>query len=175
MIQLDPKALQQIRDHLLELGAPPSTNFLTAGEDAPDPFGGDPESERRFEALFEAMYLMVVADGDVADAEREVLRGAMRTLTANAIRTAHIDKMFAACKERLAGATVAERIAEIAPILKGDKVLVEAAFSLASAIAFADEEIADAENNLINDLAEALDIDADRADELLNAINQDGG
>ena len=175
MIQLDAKTLQRIRDHLLDLGAPPSTKFLTAGEDVEDPFGGDPESETRFGALFETMYLMVVADGDVAAAEREVLRGAMRTLTANSIRTAQIDAMFDACKENLAGSSVAGRIADIAPILKNDKVLLEAAFSLAAAIAFADEDIHDSENDLINDLAEAFDIDSDRADVLLNEINESDG
>jgi uncharacterized tellurite resistance protein B-like protein len=175
MIQLDPKTLTRIRDHLLDLGAPPSTKFLTAGEGDADPFGGDPEPESRFGALFETMYLMVVADGDVAAAERDVLRGAMRTLTANSIRTAQIDAMFDTCKEKLDGASIAGRIADIAPILKNDKVLLEAAFSLAAAIAFADEDIHDAENDLINDLAEAFDIDSERADELLNEISEGGG
>lgn len=173
MIQLNPKTLARIRDHLLDLGAPPSTHFLKAGAD-PDPFGGDPEAERRFGALFEAMFLMVVADGKVADEEREVLRGATRTLTDNAIRTAHIEKLFEECKGRL-GEGVPARLEEIASVLKDDKALADAAFSLASAIAFADSEIEDEENELINDLAEALGLDADHADELLNQLEADGG
>lgn len=171
MISLNPRTLKRIRDHLLELGAPPSTHFLTAGQ-SDDPFGGDPESERRFEALFEAMFLMVVADGNVADEEREVLRGATRTLTDNAIRTAHVEKLFEACKARVKEGVDA-RIDAIAEVLTEDAALSESAFSLAAAIAFADSEIQDQENELINQLADSLDIDPDRADELLNQLEAD--
>jgi uncharacterized tellurite resistance protein B-like protein len=169
MIQLNPKTLQRIRDHLLDLGAPPSTHFLKAGA-GDDPFDGDADSKARFEALFEVMFLMVVADGDVADAEREVLRGATRTLTDNAIRTAHIEELFQTCKVRVAEGVPA-RLAALAAVLKEDAALCEAAFSMAAAIAFADKEIQDEENDLINDLAEALDIDPNRADELLNQLD----
>ncbi len=171
MIKLQPTTLQRIRDHLLEVGQPPSVHFMRpVAED--DPFAGDPDAKRRFEALFEAMYLMVVADGEVADAEREVLRGAVRGLTSNAVRTHHIEKLFGECQGR-AEQGVDARIQAIAPTLKEDPALVEAAFSLASAIAFADSEIKDAENELINSLAEALDLDGERAEELLNLLEQE--
>jgi tellurite resistance protein len=171
MITLNPRTLQRIRDHLLDLGAPPSTHFLKPGAND-DPFHGDEDSKKRFEALFEAMFLMVVADGSVADEEREVLRGATRTLTDNAIRTAHVEALFDECKARL-GQGMEARVAAISDVLKADKALSESAFSLASAIAFADSAIEDEENELINDLADALGIDPDRADELLNQLDED--
>ncbi len=171
MIQLKPKTLQRIRDHLLEVGAPPSVHFMRAtAED--DPFQGDADARKRFEALFEAMYLMVVVDGEVADAEREVLRGAVRGLTDGAVRTVHIQKLFEHCDE-LAKEGIDKRLAAIAPVLKEDRALADAAFSLASAIAFADEEIKDEENELINSLADALELDANQADELLNQLEVD--
>ncbi len=171
MIQLQPKTLQRIRDHLLDVGQPPSVHFMRPPADD-DPFAGDPDGKARFEALFEAMYLMVVVDGDVADAEREVLRGAVRGLTDGAVRTHHIEKLFEKC-DGLLEQGVSRRIAAIAPILKEDPALSEAAFSLASAIAFADSEIKDEENDLINELAEALNIDGERAEELLNQLETD--
>ncbi len=171
MIQLQPSTLERIRDHLLEVGQPPSVHFMRHIADD-DPFAGDPDAKQRFEALFEAMYLMVVADGEVAAAERDVLRGAVRGLTENSVRTAHIEKLFAECTERFAQGRDA-RLAAITPILKEDPVLADAAFSLASAIAFADSEIQDEENELINQLAELLEIDSDRADALLNQLEQD--
>jgi tellurite resistance protein len=118
------------------------------------------------------MYLMVVVDGEVADVEREVLRGAVRGLTDNQVRTAHIEKLFERMNE-LVKQGVNQRIAAIAPILKEDPALTEAAFSLASAIAFADSEIKDEENDLINNLAEALELDPERAEELLNQLEED--
>ncbi|MCA9594639.1 MAG: tellurite resistance TerB family protein [Myxococcales bacterium] len=171
MIQLQPKTLQRIRDHLLDVGQPPSVHFMRVAADD-DPFAGDPDGKARFEALFEAMYLMVVVDGEVADSEREVLRGAVRGLTDGSVRTHHIQKLFEKCDE-LVKQGIDKRIAAIAPTLKEDPALSEAAFSLASAIAFADSEIKDEENDLINELAGALDIDGDRAEELLNQLEAD--
>ncbi|MEZ4221166.1 MAG: TerB family tellurite resistance protein [Polyangiaceae bacterium] len=171
MIELRPKTLQRIRDELLDLGQPPSVHFMRAGA-VEDPFAGDPDARRRFEALFEAMYLMVVADGTVADVEREVLRGAVRGLTDNAVRTKHIEEFMAQCDAR-AGEGVAARLAAIAPVLQEDPALTDAAFSLAAAIAFADNEIQDQENDLINDLAEALSISSEKAEDLLMQLEQD--
>lgn len=171
MIQLQPKTLQRIRDHLLDVGQPPSVHFMRVAADD-DPFAGDPDGKARFEALFEAMYLMVVVDGEVADSEREVLRGAVRGLTDGSVRTHHIQKLFEKCDE-LVKQGIDKRIAAIAPTLKEDPALSEAAFSLASAIAFADSEIKDEENDLINELAGALDINGDRAEELLNQLEAD--
>jgi plasmid maintenance system antidote protein VapI len=44
---------------------------------------------------------------------------------------------------------------------------------LAAAIAFADNAIADQENDTLNDLAEGLGIDETTADELLNGVEKD--
>ena len=171
MITLQDKTLKRIRDELLEVGQPPSVHFMNVA-DVEDPFAGDPDAKRRFEALFEVMYLMVTADQNVADVEREVLRGAVRGLTEHAVRTKHIEKLFEQCAE-LAKQGVRTRLAAVAPILKEDPALVDAAFSLAAALAFADQEIQDSENELINDLADALGLDAARADDLLNQLEKE--
>jgi uncharacterized tellurite resistance protein B-like protein len=171
MIKLQPKTLERIRDHFREVGQPASVAFTRPAQ-LDDPFAGDPDAKRRFEALFESMFLMIGADGDVSDSEREVLRGAVRGLTDSAVRTAHIDKMFDECKAR-AGEGLEKRLAAIAPVLQEDAALVEAAFSLSAAIAFADSEIKDEENELINKMAEAFGIDGDRADELLNLLENE--
>ncbi|MFO0566139.1 MAG: TerB family tellurite resistance protein [Polyangiaceae bacterium] len=168
MIQLRDKTLARIRDELLEVGQPPSVHFMhAAAED--DPFRGDPDAKRRFEALFEVMCLMVMADGQVTDTEREVLRGAVRGLTQHAVRTAHIEKLFEQCTE-LAKQGVDARLAAVGPVLREDPALADAAFSLAAALAFADSEIEDSENELINSLADALELDGERTEELLNLL-----
>jgi tellurite resistance protein len=120
----------------------------------------------------EFAFLMISADGEVADEEREVLRGAVRGLTDSAVRTAHIDRLFDDCKAHAKQGAEA-RLNAIAPILKEDPALVEAAFSLAAAVAFADSDIKDEENELINTMAEALGIDDDRAEELLNLLENE--
>ena len=172
MIRLQPKTLERIRNHFREVGQPASVSFTRPSAVLEDPFAGDEDAQRRFGALFEVMFLMIAADGVVADEEFEVLRGAVRGLTDNAMRTAHIDKMLAECKERYKEGRD-ERLKAIAPILKEDPALVEAGFSLAAAIAFADSEIHDEENELINSIAEALDIDGERSEELLAQLEED--
>jgi tellurite resistance protein len=119
------------------------------------------------------MFLMIAADGNVADEEREVLRGAVRGLTDNAVRSAHIEKLFEGCQKSLEADGRDARLEAIAPILKEDPALTEAAFSLAAAIAFADDEIQDEENELINHLAEILGLEGERADELLNQLEEE--
>jgi tellurite resistance protein len=171
MIKLQPKTLERIRDHFRDVGQPASVAF-TRPLEQDDPFAGDPDAKRRFDALFEAMFLMISADGEVADEEREVLRGAVRGLTDSAVRTAHIDRLFDDCKAHAKQGAEA-RLNAIAPILKEDPALVEAAFSLAAAVAFADSDIKDEENELINTMAEALGIDDDRAEELLNLLENE--
>jgi len=44
---------------------------------------------------------------------------------------------------------------------------------LAAAVAFADEVIEDQENELLNDLAEAMGMSEERANELLDELEQD--
>lgn len=171
MIELRDKTLARIRDELLEVGQPPSVHFMRAAAED-DPFAGDPDAKARFEALFEVMCMMVMADGQVSPEERDVLRGAVRGLTQHAVRTAHIEKLFEQCTE-LAKQGTEVRLAALAPVLKEDPALADAAFSLAAALAFADSEIQDSENDLINSLADALELDGDHANGLLNLLENE--
>ena len=50
----------------------------------------------------------------------------------------------------------------------------EGAFSLAAAVALADDEIADEENAFINQLAEWFGISPERATEILDQLEDDG-
>ena len=168
MITLKGKRLLRIRDHFREVGQPASVAFTHVKSDE-DPFAADADAKRRFEALFEAMFLMISADGNIADEEREVLRGAVRGLTDHAVRTVYIEKLIEQC-QGLAKQGVEERLRAVSPILNEDPALVEAAFSLAAAVAFADSDVTDEENELINQLADALGIDGDKAEELLNQL-----
>jgi hypothetical protein len=59
--------------------------------------------------------------------------------------------------------------------LQADKARGEVAFVLAAAIAFADNAIADEENETLNTLAEGLGIDEGRANELLDDVEKDLG
>jgi len=125
--------------------------------------------------LCEAMYLMMSADGAVGEDEREVLKGALRNLSGDTIRTAHMDKMLETAGKAVADQGREARLQSIVTDLREDKARGEVAFVLAAAIAFADNAIADEENETLNSFAEGLGIDEGRANQLLDDVEADMG
>jgi tellurite resistance protein len=119
-------------------------------------------------ALCEAMYLMMSADGHVTNDEREVLKGALRSLSFDEVRGIHIEAMLDAASRRIAEQGRDKRLQAVLEELREDPTRAEVAFVLAAAIAFADSQIADGENDLLNEMAEGLGIDEQRANALLD-------
>lgn len=171
MIWLSNSTLARLRDRLQARGQKPSIA-------APDP-SMDPEATERvavmaeYGPLCEAMFLMMSADGNVGQEEREVLKGALRNLSADAIRGVHIDAMLDAAEKSIAEQGRTERMNEVVAALKSDVARAEVAFVLASAIAFADNAIADEENETLNTFAEGLGIEEERANTLLDEVEAD--
>ena len=111
--------------------------------------------------ISEAMYLMMSADGKVTNDEREVLKGALRNLSGDTVRGASTSRrMLDAAAKRGRGPRRAPAV-EVVETLHEDPASAEVAFVLAAAIAFADNAIADEENETLNSLAEGLGIDED--------------
>lgn len=123
--------------------------------------------------LCEAMYLMMSADGRITADEREVLKGALRNLSGDTIRTAHIEALLDASGKKVAEHGRDKCLEEVVNDLRDDPARAEVTFVLAAAIAFADNAIADEENETLNALAEGLGIDEARANELLDAVEKD--
>lgn len=125
--------------------------------------------------LCEAMYLMMSADGKIGNDEREVLKGALRNLSGDTIRSTQIESMLDDAGKRVVDQGREARMREVVSALHEDRARAEVAFVLAAAIAFADNAIADEENETLNDLAEGLGIDEHRANELLDDVEKDLG
>jgi tellurite resistance protein len=167
MLQIETKAIKLLRDRLLEMGGAPS---VMAGGEAGNPMAGDEEGYALFEAAVEAMVVMLAADGTIAKDERDLLRGAVRELTADGVRSSEIDRITEDALRRIAAEGGAKRLEALAAVLKREVVAAEAAFVLAAAMAFADSEIADEENATLNDFAARLGITDERANELLDQL-----
>jgi tellurite resistance protein len=171
MIWLSNSTLARLRDQLRATGQRPSVI-------APSP-NMTPDAVEMMQILAEygplceAMYLMMSADGKVTNDEREVLKGALRNLSGDGLRTAHIEAMLDAAAKHVADEGRDKRLQEIIDTLHEDKVRAEVAFVLAAAIAFADNAIADEENDTLNMIAEGLGIDESRANELLDGVESD--
>ncbi len=100
------------------------------------------------------MFLMMAADGTLAEVERDAVRGAVRGLTDNLLRSGTINVMLETYGQRLAESGRDARLHELAEELAEDPKEAEAAFALAAAVALADDEVSDEENAFINQLGE---------------------
>lgn len=175
-IEIRTATLERLRDRLRESGRRPSVVLSTAYETLARAGMLAPEEQvalARVEPLAEVMFLMMSADGVVADSEREVLRGAVRSLSDDGVRGGTIKVMLEKFQHELDEVGRDARLEEICDGLHDDRASAEGAFVLAAAIAFADGNVDDAENELINELAERLGIDDARANELLDTLQED--
>jgi len=172
MIWLSNSTIARLRDQLQARGQRPS---IVSDPSMP------PESVElmtllaEYGPLCEAMYLMMSADGTISSEEREVLKGALRNLSGDTIRGAQIESMLDHAGKQVVEHGRDKRMQEVVHTLKEDKARAEVAFVLAAAIAFADNAIADEENETLKALAEGLGIDENRANELLDAVEADLG
>jgi|SRR5579884_3876648 len=172
MIWLSSSTIARLRDALRASGQRPS---ITAGD--PSAFGpGGAElamASVEYGPICEAMYLMMSADGAIGHDERHVLKGALRNLSGDALRSVHIEALLDRSAKNAAEQGRDARLREVVAQLQGDPARCEAAFVLAAAVAFADNAIADEENETLNRLAQGLGIDESRADELLDQVEAD--
>jgi uncharacterized tellurite resistance protein B-like protein len=173
MIWLSNSTLGRLRDQLKQRGQRPSLVV-------PDPNMSPDAVElmsilAEYGPLCEAMYLMMSADGKIGNEEREVLKGALRNLSGDAIRTPHIEAMLDSAGKNVVDHGREARMQDVVNQLRTDRARSEVAFVLAAAIAFADNAIADEENETLNEFAEGLGIDESRANELLDEVEADLG
>ena len=175
-MRIHTATITRLRDALLQSGRRPSMVMSPAYETLARSGLLSPEETaaiERIDPLAETMYLMMTADGDISDVERDALRGAIRGLADNLIRTGSINVMLETFAAKLKEHGRELRLQEIADALSDNPQEAEAAFSLAAAIALADDSVHESENEFINQLAEWFGISAKRADEVLDALQQD--
>ncbi len=173
MIWLSNSTLQRLRDQLKKRGQRPSivhSGDLLAPDVAEAAFAA-----AEYGPLCEAMYLMMSADGQVTSDERQVLKGALRNLSDDQLQGAQIESLVEAAEKNVVEDGRETRMREVILALHEDRARAEVTFVLAAAIAFADNAIADQENDTLNDLAEGLGIDEARAEELLSSVEADMG
>ncbi|HEY6079873.1 MAG TPA: TerB family tellurite resistance protein [Polyangiaceae bacterium] len=175
-MKIQTATIERLRDALLQSGRRPSTVMSSAYETLTREGMLSPEEANalnRVEPLAEAMFLMMSADGKVADAERDAVRGAIRGLTDNLLRSGTINVMLENYALRLSEQGRDARLQEIASEIAEETGEAEGAFALSAAIALADDEITEAENDYINQLAEWFGISPERAGEILDQLEED--
>jgi len=175
-MKIETATIRRLRDALLQSGRRPSTVMSSAYETLTRQGMLNPQESAaltRVDPMAETMFLMMAADGKVNDPERDAVRGAIRGLTDNLLRSGTIKVMLETYEQRLKEQGRESRLQEIAETLAEETQEAEGAFSLAAAVALADDEIHDEENSLINQLAHWFGISQERADQILDQLEED--
>lgn len=175
-MRLETKTIVRLRDALLQSGRRPSLVASSAYETLTREGLLSPEEVgalNRVDPLAETMFLMMSADGKVTDTERDAVRGAVRGLTDNVLRTGTINVMLENYSRKLASEGRDERLRQIAEEISEEPAEAEGAFALAAAVALADDDVAEEENAFINQLAVWFGISPDRAGEILDQLEED--
>jgi tellurite resistance protein len=175
-VKLKTRTIERLRDALLESGRRPSVVVSSAYETLTREGLLSPEeiaALNRVDPLAETMFLMMAADGKLTDSERDAVRGGIRGLTDDVLRTGTINVMLDNYQRRLDAEGRDERLRQIAEAIAEEPSEAESAFALAAAVALADDDVAEEENSFINQLASWFSIEPDRAGIILDQIEQD--
>jgi len=175
-MKIETATIQRLRDALLQSGRRPSIVMSSAYETLARQgllSAEETTALERVDPLAETMYLMMAADGKVHDSEKDAIRGAIRGLTGDVLRSGIIESMLSNYADKLTAQGRENRLEEIAERLSESPLEAETAFSLAAAVALADDDVAEAENELINQLADWFEIGKSRAEEILDELLED--
>lgn len=155
------KRIERLRDKLLARGRP--TLYPSP---SPSP---SPELQAladRVRPFAEVMYLVLATDSRITDNERDVLRGALRSLTEDALSTSALDAMLTEFEQLRERQGVEVRLDYLASQLYADRADARLALGLATAAADSDEGVGTEERAVIAALAERLRV----SDEELQAL-----
>lgn len=174
MDKLEAKALSELRSLLMERGRPSLMPTPPTGAEPAKPKVVVPSADQqahvaRVAPICELLYLMMSADGECGANEREMLRGAVRVLTAGSLRSAQIDAMLVDFEAQREAQGAEQRLHAVAAHLQVDRAEAEAAYSLAAAMALANHEVHAHESELLAELGDLIGISLKRRVELTQA------
>jgi tellurite resistance protein len=175
-LKLKTRTIERLRDALLESGRRASVVVSSAYETLTREgllSAEEVTALNRVDPLAETMFLMMAADGKLTADELDAVRGGVRGLTDDVLRTGTITVMLENYQRRLAADGRDERLRQIAEAIADEGSEAESAFALAAAVALADDEVSEEENAFINQLAGWFGINPERASAILDQIEED--
>lgn len=175
-MKLRTRTMERLRDALLHSGRKESAVLSSAYETlARQGLLSTKEQEAlsRVDTIAETMFLMMAADELITDTELDALRGAIRGLTGDILGDGVIKVMLETYALRLRDEGRTARLQTLAQTLLADPAEAENAFSLAAAVALADDQVDASEDSLLQELASWLGFDEARAQALLDKLNEE--
>lgn len=165
-MNVDTPLMRILRDHLLGLAPLSIRPRDPAGRAASD----SPEAAailERFYPFAELLFLVAGADGRVDSRERAATLGAFVALTDGRLPRSTLERVERAVTERARRDGWELRLHRVCSDLSADREDAELAFTLASAVALADEVTTESERTRLTFIAETLGISPRRRDALL--------
>jgi tellurite resistance protein len=156
------KRIERLRDKLLERGRP-SLSPPPSDAQTPELLA----LAERVRPFAEVMFLVLAADSTISAPERDVLRGALRSLTEGALSTGALDAMLEDFEKLRARQGLELRLDHVASQLYGDRADARLALGLATAAADSDQGVGSDERAVIVALAERLRVSDDELQALL--------
>jgi tellurite resistance protein len=166
MLRLSRLRLERLRDQLQKRGQRPSMILATTDPNVAEAV----QILDEYGSMCEAMYLVMAADGRVFNVERAVMRGALDVVSNGRVRTRHMEAMVDASARASAQEGQTARLQKVVDALRDDPLRAETTLVLAAAVAAADGKIAPEEHVMFDALAKGLEIDEERATQLLEEL-----
>ncbi len=159
---IDTPLIARLRDHLLDLSAHsilPRNGTQRALVESPE----ERAVMDRFRPFAELFYLVAAADGEVDEEERQLILGAFRALTGGSVRKERLMELSEELRLLRESQSVYDRLEIICSEIANNRQDADLAFTLASAVAVANKEVSDTEQELLDTLASWLGIRDSRA------------
>ena len=165
-MNIDTNIIRRLRDGLVQRGS--MSNDADLDTDIPAQY--QQAVLERFAPFAETMYLMMLIDGHAANAELDAIHGAMQIMTDNTLDHETLSEIFKRCAKEVDEYGVEGRLQFVGARLSADRVDRETAFSLAAAVAIADNELEEVEVTLMDSIAEWYGISSKRCKEILQEL-----
>lgn len=167
-LNIDTQTVRRLRDALIESGRleerSPVTNSGSKIDDRSQALID------RVSPFAETMYLTMMVDGEAAESEKEAIRGALQMLTQGFLDESMLEKILDRCQTVAQEQGVEFRLQTLGAQLCADRQDRETAFTLAAAVAMADNQVADEESLLVGSIAEWYGVSGKRCSEILQQI-----
>ena len=168
-MDIDTGRIRRLRDALIEGGRVGAVVDQQGDRPASR---GTRASLERVAPFVETMYLMMMADDEGGALERDAIRGAMRVLTHGLLQDSELEELTQRFEALLQEQGVEARLQAIGSRICADRVDRETAFSLAAAMALADNKVVTEESLLVASIAEWFGVSGKRCRELLQELER---
>jgi len=171
-MNIDTVTVRRLRDALLA-GGRVSDDVSAERADRPRDRGRQAAMER-VAPFVETMYLVMMVDGHADLQEELALRGALLTLTDGLLESALLDELLLHCRQLAADFGAEARLQSIGSRICANRMDRELAFSLAAAVALADDAVAVEESLILESISEWFGVSGSRRRELLQPFETRG-